>query len=44
MPQAEFDTPRALLLEDGLFRAIVEESEDKDELYAMVHGVVNLTT
>ena len=32
----EFDTPRALLRQaDGFLRALVEESADKEALYAM---------
>jgi ABC-type transport system involved in cytochrome bd biosynthesis fused ATPase/permease subunit len=31
----EFDSPKELLKRDGLFRALVDESADKDALYAM---------
>ena len=35
----EFDAPSALLRRDGsLFRALVDESADRDALYAMVDG------
>ncbi|VDB84814.1 unnamed protein product [Peniophora sp. CBMAI 1063] len=35
----EFDTPSALLAEDaGYFKALVEESSDKEALYAMAEG------
>ena len=35
----EFDSPRALLQkEDGFFRALVDESPNKDVLYALVEG------
>ncbi|KAJ7852957.1 multidrug resistance-associated ABC transporter [Mycena leptocephala] len=34
----EFDSPQKLLeIEDGHFRALLDESEDRDALYAMVH-------
>lgn len=34
----EFDTPKVLLQKQyGLFRAMVEQSADKDELYAVVN-------
>ena len=32
----EFDSPRKLLERDGLFKALVEESADRDALYSMV--------
>ena len=32
----EFDSPRRLLGKAGLFKALVEESADRDMLYAMV--------
>ena len=35
---AEFDSPGRLLKKSGLFKALVEESADKDALYAMVRG------
>jgi hypothetical protein len=31
----EFDSPKELLKRDGLLRALVDESADKDALYAM---------
>ena len=31
----EYDTPKALLQKQGLLRALVDESADKDVLYAM---------
>lgn len=34
----EFDTPQALLQKDGLLRALVDESADKDILHAMAEG------
>lgn len=35
----EYDTPSALLRNQGsLFRALVEESSDKEALYAMAEG------
>lgn len=35
----EFDTPRALLQQkDGLLRSLVEESVDKEALYAMAEA------
>ena len=35
----EFDTPRALLKKEGsLLRALVDESADKDALYAMAEA------
>lgn len=35
----EFDTPKALLKKDGsLLRALVDESADKDALYAMAEA------
>ena len=34
----EFDTPKALLGKQGLLRALVDESADKDVLYAMAEG------
>jgi ABC-type multidrug transport system fused ATPase/permease subunit len=35
----EFDAPAALLKNDsGLLRALVEESADREELYAMAEG------
>jgi hypothetical protein len=35
----EFDAPRNLLPKEGsLLRALVDESADKDELYAMAEG------
>jgi ABC-type multidrug transport system fused ATPase/permease subunit len=35
----EFDAPMNLLKkEESLFRALVDESADKDELYAMAEG------
>ncbi|KAJ6468046.1 P-loop containing nucleoside triphosphate hydrolase protein [Mycena vulgaris] len=35
----EFDTPRKLLeVEDGVFRALLDESEDRDALYAMANA------
>ena len=34
----EFDTPKALLGKDGLLRALVDESADKDALYTMAEG------
>ena len=36
LPQAEYDTPRKLLENDGgLFRSLVDQSGDKEQLYAM---------
>ncbi len=34
----EFDSPRELLNRDGLLRALVDESADKDALYAMAEA------
>ncbi|KAJ7125203.1 P-loop containing nucleoside triphosphate hydrolase protein [Mycena epipterygia] len=34
----EFDSPRELLQKDGYLRALVDESADKETLYAMVEG------
>ena len=35
----EYDTPKALLAkEDSLLRALVDESADKEALYAMAEG------
>jgi hypothetical protein len=35
----EFDSPAELLQRDGsLFRALVEESADKEQLYSLVQG------
>ena len=34
----EFDTPKALLQKNGLLRALVDESADKDILHAMAEG------
>lgn len=35
----EYDTPKALLRKEGsLFRALVEESADRDALYNMAEG------
>ena len=35
----EYDSPRALLGDEGsFFRALVEESADKEALYAIVEG------
>jgi ABC-type multidrug transport system fused ATPase/permease subunit len=31
----EFDSPKNLLRKDGLFKSLVDESADKDILYAM---------
>lgn len=31
----EYDTPKTLLQKDGLLRALVNESADKEALYAM---------
>jgi ABC-type multidrug transport system fused ATPase/permease subunit len=37
---AEFDAPAELMKDkNGLLRALVDESADKEELYAMVEGV-----
>ena len=37
--QVEFDTPSALLKNDkGILRALVNESGDKETLYAMAEG------
>ena len=37
----EFDTPKALLKrKDGLLRALVEESSDKEALYAMANAAM----
>lgn len=36
---AEYDTPKALLAKEGsLLRALVDESADKEALYAMAEG------
>lgn len=36
---AEFDSPRALLqIKNGLLRALVDESGDRDELIAIAEG------
>jgi hypothetical protein len=38
-PQVEFDAPKALLKNPkGKLRALVDESGDKDNLYAMAEG------
>jgi ABC-type multidrug transport system fused ATPase/permease subunit len=34
----EFDSPRELLKRDGLLKSLVDESADKDILYAMAEG------
>ena len=34
----EYDTPKALLQRQGLLRSLVDESADKDILYAMAEG------
>jgi hypothetical protein len=34
----EFDDPRELLKKDGLLKSLVDESADKDLLYAMAEG------
>ena len=34
----EFDSPARLSKQSGLFKALVEESADRDALYAMVRG------
>ena len=34
----EFDSPKELLKRNGLLRALVDESADKDALYAMAEG------
>lgn len=34
----EFASPRELLAKDGLLKALVDESADKDILYAMAEG------
>ena len=37
----EFDSPKSLLQKEGsLLRALVDESADKDALYAMAEGKV----
>ena len=36
----EFDSPKVLLKKDGGFlKSLVDESEDKDTLYAMAGGI-----
>jgi ABC-type multidrug transport system fused ATPase/permease subunit len=38
----EFDSPKALLKEEGSFlRSLVDESADKEALYAIAEGRVN---
>ncbi|KAL4243414.1 ATP-binding cassette transporter C [Abortiporus biennis] len=40
----EFDTPRALLdKKTGIFRAMVDESNDREKLYSMAKGTGNLS-
>ena len=34
----EFASPKELLAKDGLLKALVDESADKDILYAMAEG------
>jgi hypothetical protein len=34
----EFDDPRELLKKDGLLKSLVDESANKDLLYAMAEG------
>ena len=39
MPKVEFDSPKELLkIQDGKLRALVEESGDKEALYAMANA------
>ncbi|KZV63784.1 P-loop containing nucleoside triphosphate hydrolase protein [Peniophora sp. CONT] len=39
---AEFDTPERLLEQDGILRAMVDESDDKDTLRSMVKKMIGL--
>lgn len=41
----EFDSPQALLKKEGsLLRALVDESADKETLYAMAEGKISAIT